>query len=181
MKPLLQRPDRPIQRPRSGSGRRYRSRAEMWLWPLPPAGSLTFVCTWPAEEVEETSADIGAARLSPRPRGRSRCGQTTVRSRPAKMTSWSSNTTRCLRHSRMYSGLRSRSARRTSAVPLCRSEALHSAEESRVRGLGDHDLACALREWEQPGPPGCASSRCQRHFEAGRQPDLSPLSAPNAC
>jgi hypothetical protein len=63
MKPFLQRPDRPILRPRSGSGGGHLSRAEMWLWPLPPSGPLTFVCAWPAEGVEETSAQIDAAPI----------------------------------------------------------------------------------------------------------------------
>jgi hypothetical protein len=62
-RPFLQRPERPILRPRSGSGGAHRSRAEMWLWPLPPAGPLTFVCAWPAEGVEETSAQIDAAPI----------------------------------------------------------------------------------------------------------------------
>jgi hypothetical protein len=63
MKPLLQRPDRPLLRPRSGSGGGHRSRAEMWLWPLPPPGPLTLVCAWPAEAVEETSVEIDAAPI----------------------------------------------------------------------------------------------------------------------
>jgi len=87
MKPFLQRPDRPILRPRSGSGGGHRSRAEMWLWPLPPPGPLTFVCTWPAEGFAETAPRSTPLRLSPRPCGPSRCGPTTVRSRLAKTTS----------------------------------------------------------------------------------------------
>ena len=35
----------------------------MWLWPLPPAGPLTFVCAWPAEGIEEISAQIDAAPI----------------------------------------------------------------------------------------------------------------------
>ena len=63
MKPFLRRPDRPILRPRSGSGAGHLSRADMWLWPLPPAGPLTFVCAWPAETVEQTSAQIDTAEI----------------------------------------------------------------------------------------------------------------------
>jgi hypothetical protein len=63
MRPFLQRPDRPLLRPRSGSGGAHRSSAQMWLWPLPPPGPLTFVCAWPAERVEETSAQIDAAPI----------------------------------------------------------------------------------------------------------------------
>jgi hypothetical protein len=63
MKPLLRRPERPVLRSVSGSGGRYRSRAEMWLWPLPPAGPLTFFYSWRAAGVEETSAEIDAAPI----------------------------------------------------------------------------------------------------------------------
>jgi hypothetical protein len=85
-KPLLQRPDQPILRPRSGSGGGHRSRAEMWLWPLPPAGPLTFVCAWPAEGIGETSAEIDAAPIVA---AASQAVQMwpTVRCHPARMTS----------------------------------------------------------------------------------------------
>jgi hypothetical protein len=63
MKPFLRKPDRPILRPRSGSGGGHASRAEMWLWPLPPPGPLTFVCARAAEGVDETSAQIDAAPI----------------------------------------------------------------------------------------------------------------------
>jgi hypothetical protein len=63
MRPFLQQPDHPILRPRSGSGGGHLSRATMWLWPLPPAGPLTFVCAWPAKGVEETSAEIDTGPL----------------------------------------------------------------------------------------------------------------------
>jgi hypothetical protein len=45
--PLHVEPDHPTLRPLSGSGGEHVSRADMWLWPLPPAGPLTFVCAWP--------------------------------------------------------------------------------------------------------------------------------------
>lgn len=60
MRPYLERPYQPVLRPRSGSGGRNRTRADMWLWPLPPPGPLTFVCEWPSERVEETSVQIDA-------------------------------------------------------------------------------------------------------------------------
>lgn len=59
-KPLHVKPDEPILRPCSGSGGGHHSRADMWLWPLPPAGPLAFVCAWPAEGIEETSVQIDA-------------------------------------------------------------------------------------------------------------------------
>src|SRR3954454_12842833 len=58
MKPWLHQPRDPVLRPRGGSGTGRLSRADMWLWPLPPPGELTFVCAWRGEGVEETSASI---------------------------------------------------------------------------------------------------------------------------
>jgi hypothetical protein len=63
MRPFLRQPDHPILRPRSGSGGGHLSRATMWLWPLPPAGPLSFVCAWPAEGIDETSAQIDTGPL----------------------------------------------------------------------------------------------------------------------
>jgi len=63
MRPFLDRPDRPILRPRSGSGGSNRSSAELWLWPLPPAGPLTFVLAWPAEGIDETSVETDATPI----------------------------------------------------------------------------------------------------------------------
>jgi hypothetical protein len=33
---------------------------EMWVWPLPPAGTLTFVCEWPQAEIELTRHELDA-------------------------------------------------------------------------------------------------------------------------
>lgn len=41
-----------------GGGRHYDSR--YWVWPLPPAGPLIFVCEWPALGVEESRAQLDA-------------------------------------------------------------------------------------------------------------------------
>jgi hypothetical protein len=62
-RPFLRQPDQPLLRPRSGSGGGRLTRAEMWLWPLPPPGPLTFFCAWPGEGVEETSAEIDAGEI----------------------------------------------------------------------------------------------------------------------
>ncbi len=42
-----------------GGGRSYRQ--EMWVWPLPPPGPLSFVCEWPAAGIDLTRHDIDAA------------------------------------------------------------------------------------------------------------------------
>jgi hypothetical protein len=41
-----------------GGGRHYDTR--YWVWPLPPAGPLIFVCQWPALGIEESRAEIDA-------------------------------------------------------------------------------------------------------------------------
>jgi hypothetical protein len=41
-----------------GGGRRYDM--TYWVWPLPPAGPVTFVCEWPAQAITESRADIDA-------------------------------------------------------------------------------------------------------------------------
>ncbi len=53
-----QAPKQPVLRRTSGSGAMHFSQQKWWLWPLPPSGSLTFVLAWPAEEVDETSAQL---------------------------------------------------------------------------------------------------------------------------
>jgi hypothetical protein len=35
----------------------------MWVWPLPPAGPLTFVCEWPAAGIEFTRTEVDAQPL----------------------------------------------------------------------------------------------------------------------
>jgi hypothetical protein len=36
---------------------------QFWVWPLPPAGPLTFVCRWDAEGIELTRGEIDAAAI----------------------------------------------------------------------------------------------------------------------
>lgn len=43
----------------SGGGRRHRNRS-YWVWPLPPAGPLTFVCEWAAFDIPEQRAEVDA-------------------------------------------------------------------------------------------------------------------------
>ena len=49
--------------PRGGGGGGTRWMQEYWLWPLPPAGPLAFVCEWPAQGVELTRAEIDAGSV----------------------------------------------------------------------------------------------------------------------
>jgi hypothetical protein len=41
-----------------GGGRRYDIR--YWVWPLPPPGSVAFVCQWPAHGIPESRVEIDA-------------------------------------------------------------------------------------------------------------------------
>lgn len=45
-----------------GGGGRYRE-WEYWLWPLPPAGSLSFVCEWPAAGMPLTTREVDAGAI----------------------------------------------------------------------------------------------------------------------
>jgi hypothetical protein len=49
-----------ILKPRSfGGGRHHRERS-YWVWPLPPAGPLTFVCEWTAFGISEKRGEVDA-------------------------------------------------------------------------------------------------------------------------
>jgi len=58
--PRRRRPpvDGPRLTPQGGAGS-----WNYWLWPLPPAGPLTFVCAWPSQGLAETKAEIDAGPL----------------------------------------------------------------------------------------------------------------------
>jgi hypothetical protein len=49
-----QAPSQPLLQVRGGGGSETDWDAESWLWPLPPPGSLTFACAWPARGIPET-------------------------------------------------------------------------------------------------------------------------------
>lgn len=55
---LREPPAAPYMRPTHGSGSQGRWRQEFWVWPLPPPGSLAFVCQWPAAGISLTQAEI---------------------------------------------------------------------------------------------------------------------------
>lgn len=58
-----QEPDRPFVWARSSSGGVDRFRSNYWMWPLPSNGPLTFVASWPAYEVPESTATIDGTEL----------------------------------------------------------------------------------------------------------------------
>lgn len=53
-------PDGPLLLPRGGGGGGGRWSHNAWVWPLPPAGRLTFACEWPALDIPFTRQDIDA-------------------------------------------------------------------------------------------------------------------------
>ena len=60
-------PDEPPEGPtlewRGGGSSRGVWNETAWVWPLPPPGSLTFVCEWPAAGIEETLHEVGAGAI----------------------------------------------------------------------------------------------------------------------
>ncbi len=56
-------PQGPILLPGSGGGGAREWDQSYWLWPLPPAGPLAFVCEWPAHEVALTRAEIDTSLI----------------------------------------------------------------------------------------------------------------------
>jgi hypothetical protein len=56
-------PQGPILLPGSGGGGAREWDQSYWLWPLPPAGPLAFVCEWPVHDVALTRAEIDASLI----------------------------------------------------------------------------------------------------------------------
>lgn len=48
---------------RSGGGGAGRMAQELWLWPLPPPGLLTFVAAWPAAGLAPTGTSLESKRI----------------------------------------------------------------------------------------------------------------------
>jgi hypothetical protein len=53
-------PTGPILQPRGGGGTSCSQLFRWWVWPLPPAGPLEFICQWPVYEIGETRIGIDA-------------------------------------------------------------------------------------------------------------------------
>ena len=53
-------PDGPVMHAQGGGGGAGNWRQFLWVWPLPPAGSLTFICEWPALQIPVTRQTLDA-------------------------------------------------------------------------------------------------------------------------
>lgn len=56
-------PDAPVMMGGRGSGGEGTWSTTLWVWPLPPSGTLQFVCEWPAAGIPQTRVDLDAASL----------------------------------------------------------------------------------------------------------------------
>jgi hypothetical protein len=56
-------PKPPVLWPCGGGGGGGRWGHDVWVWPLPPAGPLTFACEWPALGIPFSRAVIDAGRI----------------------------------------------------------------------------------------------------------------------
>lgn len=62
-RPRLGEPEEPVLWSTGGGGGGGRWKQEFWVWPLPPAGPLGFVCEWPAAGITLSRAETDAQRL----------------------------------------------------------------------------------------------------------------------
>ena len=67
-------PDGPVMQAQGGGGGGGAGnwRQSLWIWPLPPAGSLSFICEWPAVEIpspatRSTPSKSSTQRTAPKP------------------------------------------------------------------------------------------------------------------
>jgi hypothetical protein len=58
-------PDGPVMQAQGGGGGGGAGnwRQSLWIWPLPPAGSLSFICEWPALEIPVSRHQIDAQQV----------------------------------------------------------------------------------------------------------------------
>lgn len=64
--PLFDReepPGEPVMQQRGGGGGGGEWRQDFYVWPLPPAGPLTFACEWPAPGIAFSSIEVDARIL----------------------------------------------------------------------------------------------------------------------
>lgn len=55
-----QAPGGPVLQQHGGGGGGAAWDIEYWVWPLPPAGPLAFVCEWPSRAIAESRAEVDA-------------------------------------------------------------------------------------------------------------------------
>lgn len=58
-----EQPDGPLLSHRGGGGGGGNWSSSLWLWPLPPPGTIDFVCEWPSEQLPETRVTVDTAPL----------------------------------------------------------------------------------------------------------------------
>ena len=56
-------PPGPVINGRGGGGGEDHWQTDLWLWPLPPAGDVTFVASWPAVDVPETAVVLDGSKF----------------------------------------------------------------------------------------------------------------------
>lgn len=56
-------PEGPLLSRRGGGGGGLSWSMGLWLWPLPPSGTIDFVCEWPSERIPETRVAVPTAPL----------------------------------------------------------------------------------------------------------------------
>lgn len=56
-------PEGPQLHQRGGGGGGLSWSIGLWLWPLPPPGTIDFVCEWPSEQIPETRVAVATAPL----------------------------------------------------------------------------------------------------------------------
>jgi hypothetical protein len=56
-------PEGPVLWSMGGGGGGGRWEQDFWVWPLPPAGPLAFVCEWPAADIALSRAETDAQQL----------------------------------------------------------------------------------------------------------------------
>lgn len=61
--PAPEQPEGPLLSHRGGGGGGGSWSAGLWLWPLPPPGTIDFVCEWPSKEIPETHRQVETGPL----------------------------------------------------------------------------------------------------------------------
>jgi hypothetical protein len=62
-RPQDEEPSDPVLTPRGGGGGGGRWDYSFWVYPLPPAGPIAFVCEWPSEGIDLTRLETDAAPM----------------------------------------------------------------------------------------------------------------------